>query len=847
MTKALRRSLAASLTLLMTTLGMAPGFAPAATSPVDDGQEREALALFESRVRPVLVERCQRCHGEERQKGDLRLDSLAGMLAGGGFGPAVVPGSTSESLIVEAVRYEGLEMPPEGPLEAQEVEAIARWVELGAPWPGQEHASVSREEPGSFSEDDRDYWAFQPVGRFEPPSVQDGGWSRNPIDRFVFDRLEGAGLRPAPEADRRALIRRATFDLHGLPPTPAEVDAFLADESPDAFDRLVDRLLESPRYGERWGRHWLDLVRFAESNGYRADEFRPFAWRYRDYVIDALNRDLPYDEFVRQQIAGDELYPGSPIGRVATGYLRLWVYESNQRDVEGQWDGILDDITDVTADAFLGLGMGCAKCHDHKYDPILQRDYYRLRSYFAAVIPLDDAGVQPPAPGTGEAERRAAWDALTADLRAEIAGIERRYREQAERDAVTKFQPEMQKLLAVHEESGDLSPRETQLATLAFRQVSMEYDKVSSKLEGEKDRWERLVAELERFDAIRPAEPNVEAIGDVSSVAPPTVIPGDRSGEPIEPGILSILDPEPDEIGPPRGWPSSTGRRKALASWLTDPGNPLVPRVIVNRLWQGHFGRGIVPTTSDFGRLGEAPSHPELLDWLATTLIEEGWSLKAMHRLMMTSATYRQASSRADLSACKEVDPDNALFWRMPSHRLEAEPIRDAMLAVSGELDVEMGGPSVKPEEPRRAIYTRFLRNSKDPLLGAFDVADGYLSTAQRNVTTAPTQSLLMINGSWTLDRARAFADRLFEDPALDDLGRIRLAFRLAFARPAEEQEVTAALSFVGGRDAGDRLAAAPPCGEEEVEELSSTDPDQEAWVDFCHVLLNASEFLYVD
>ncbi|QDV36541.1 PSD1 and planctomycete cytochrome C domain-containing protein [Tautonia plasticadhaerens] len=847
MTKALRRSLAASLAPLM-TLGMAPGFVLAGPSPVEEAQHREAMALFESRVRPVLVERCQRCHGEERQKGDLRLDSRAAMLAGGGFGPAVVPGSTAESLIVEAVRYEGLEMPPEGPLAEEEVEAIARWVELGAPWPGQEHAEVVRDEPGSFSRDDREYWAFQPVGRFEPPAVEDGGWSRNPIDRFVSDRLGRAGLRPAPEADKRTLIRRATFDLHGLPPTPEEVDAFLADESPEAFDRLVDRLLESPRYGERWGRHWLDLVRFAESNGYRADEFRPFAWRYRDYVIDALNRDLPYDEFVRQQIAGDELYPERPIGRVATGYLRLWVYESNQRDVQGQWDGILDDITDVTADAFLGLGMGCAKCHDHKYDPILQRDYYRLRSYFAAVIPLDDATVRPPAPGTGAAERRASWEALTADLRAEIGEIERRYREQAERDAVTKFQPEMQTLLAAREASaGDLSPRETQLATLAFRQVAMEYDKVPSKLEDEKLRWERLVAELGRFDAIRPDDPDVEAIGDVSAEAPPTVIPGDRGAEEIEPGILSILDPAPDAINPPRGWPSSTGRRTALAAWLTDTSNPLVPRVMVNRLWQGHFGRGIVPTTSDFGRLGEAPSHPELLDWLATTLIEEGWSLKSIHRLMMTSATYRQASSREDLTACKAIDPDNALLWMMPSHRLEAEPIWDAMLAVSGELDPEMGGPSVTPEAPRRAVYTRFLRNTKDPLLGAFDVADGYLSTAQRNVTTAPTQSLLMINGSWTLDRARAFTDRLFEDATLDAEARVGLAFRLAFARPPAREEVTAALAFVGGRDAGDRLAAAPPCGDEVGVGTGLPEAERTAWVDFCHVLLNASEFLYVD
>jgi hypothetical protein len=515
--------------------------------------------------------------------------------------------------------------------------------------------------------------------------------------------------------------------------------------------------------------------------------------------------------------------------------------------VEGQWDGILDDVTDVTADAFLGLGMGCAKCHDHKYDPILQRDYYRLRSYFAALIPLDDASVVPPAPGTGEAERRAAWEALTADIRAEMAELEQTARERAEESAVSKFQPQMQELLQVHEDSGQLDPREMQLTTLAFRQVVMEYEKVPSQLKDTtKERWEQLAAELKQFDAIRPSQPNVEAIGDVGPVAPPTVIPGDRSGEEIEPGILSILDPGPAEIGPTKGWPSTTGRRSALVAWLTDPENPLVPRVMVNRLWQTHFGRGIVATTSDFGRLGEAPSHPELLDYLATRLIAEGWSLKAIHRLMMTSATYRQSSFREDLTACKAVDPENLLFWRMPVHRIEAEPIRDAMLAVSGELDLDMGGPSVPPDEPRRSIYTRFLRNVKDPMLGAFDVADGYLSTGQRNVTTAPTQSLLMINGSWTLQRAEAFADRLFEDSSLDDAGRIRLAFRLAFGRTPAQEEVMAALAFVGGRDTGDRLAAAPPCGVDGPSPGTS-EAGWTAWVDFCHVLFNASEFLYVD
>ncbi|MEW4569764.1 PSD1 and planctomycete cytochrome C domain-containing protein [Tautonia sp. JC769] len=839
MTRALLSSarlpaLGSILTLL--SIGLLP---PAAQA--DEAPDREGLQLFESRVRPILIDRCQRCHGEENQKGDLRVDSLAHLLGGGRTGPAVVPGDLVESLLVEAVRYEGFEMPPDGQLPAEEVEALVRWVELGAPWPGQEHAEAIRETPGTFTDADRSYWALQPVAEVEAPAVNDSGWGRNPIDRFIFDRLDAAGLSPAPEADRRTLIRRATFDLHGLPPTPEEVDAFLADDSPDAFDRLVDRLLDSPRYGERWGRHWLDLVRFAESDGYRADAYRPFAWRYRDYVIDAFNRDLPYDQFVREQIAGDELDPESPVGRVATGYLRLWVYESNQRDVEGQWDGILDDITDVTADAFLGLGMGCARCHDHKYDPILQKDYYRLRSYFAAVVPRDDLNVLPDAPATGEAERRAAWEALTAATRAEIAELEARHRERAAQSAIKLFQPHMQDL--IREDRDALSPREQQLATLAFRQVLMEYDKVPNQLKDEKARWEELVAELKRFDAIRPAGANVDTIADVGPVPPPTLIPGDRSGEDVAPGILSILDPEPADIAPPPGWPDSTGRRTALASWLTDPGNPLVPRVMVNRLWQYHFGKGIVATSSDFGRLGEEPSHPELLDWLASTFIDEGWSLKSLHRMMMTSSTYRQASSRDDLESCQAVDSENTLLWRMPPHRLEAEPIRDAMLAVSGELDLDLGGPSVPADQPRRSIYTKFIRNTKDPVLGAFDIADGYLSTAQRNVTTAPTQSLMMINGAWTLKRAEAFASRLLDAPDPTDAARVRRAFRLAYARSPDSDEVAAALAFLRGPGAEDDLVAA----DLSCDGGSEAPADRAAWVDFCHVLLNANEFLYVD
>jgi len=811
----------------------------AASDPASVEAELELERFFETEVRPLLAENCVKCHGEDRQKGGLRLDSREGLMSGGFLGPAVVPGEPEESPLIWAVRREGPEMPPTGdPLDDQAIAQLERWVELGAHWPsGADRAAIRGEGP-QFTEDDRSYWAFQPVETVEPPAIDGDDWSRNPIDRFVLRKLRQAGLSPAPEADRRTFIRRVTFDLTGLPPTPEAVETYVNDPAGDAHERLVDRLLESDRYGEHWGRHWLDLVRYAESNGYRADEFRPNAWRYRDYVIQALNDDLPYDQFLREQLAGDEIDPDDPTSKVATGYLRLWTYESNQRDVETQWDAILNDVTDVTADVFLGLGMACARCHDHKYDPILQEDYFRLRAVFEPLRPRDDLSIEPTGPGTGVAERRAAWEALTADIRAEIAALEGPIRERAAQTAIEKFQPGMRAILNRPKE--ELAPRERQLHELAFRQVLLEWEKaIPKQLKGEKqERWEALQERLEAFEAIRPpVSGTVDTVTDLGANAPPTVIPG-SSGEPIEPGPLTLLDPEPWEVEPPSDWAPTTGRRSKLADWLTDPDNPLTSRVIVNRLWARHFGRGIVATTSDFGRLGEPPTHPELLDWLAARLIDEGWSLKAIHRLILTSSTYRQASTRPDETAVREIDPQNRWLWHVPIRRLEAESIRDAVLAVSGELDPTAGGPSVETSAPRRSIYTKFKRNTKDPLLDVFDVADGYGSVSARNVTTTPTQSLLMINGDWALERASAFADRLFEeDPNRTEVERIDRAFRLAFGRPAEPVENDGARAFLADQSA--LIRAETNDGEAAIL--------REAWVDFCHILLNANEFLYVD
>ncbi len=640
----------------------------------------------------------------------------------------------------------------------------------------------------------------------------------------MLARLRAEGLEPAPEADRLTLIRRATFDLTGLAPTPAEVDAYLGDEHPDAHERLIDRLLASPHYGERWARHWLDLVRYADSNGYRADEYRPDSWRYRDYVVQALNSDKPYARFVTEQLAGDELAPADPRVLVATTYLRLWTYEHNQRDVKGQWEAILNDVTDVTGDVFLGLGIGCARCHDHKFDPILQDDYYRLQAFFTPMLPRDDLHLTTPEQWATYQEKLAVWESKTETIRASIEALERPFKEKAAAGAVAKFPDDIKQILSKPE--ADRTPYEEQLYRLAYLQIIEEYDKL--KLKGpERERWDALQKELAAFDAVKPAEPPRRVYRERCRPerlrSPPFPATG-RNGRSRR-VICRCSMPRRRGGRDRRRRPTRAGRRLALASWLTRPDNPLVPRVMVNRIWHYHFGSGLVATPSDFGRLGERPSHPELLDWLASEFLRVAGSLKAMHRLIMTSATYRQTALRAMPEVARIKDPENRLLWRINPRRLEIEPIRDAMLEASGELDLTVGGPGVATDKPRRTLYTKVMRNTRDPLLEQFDAPDGSNTTPTRNVTVTPSQSLMLINGGWVLQRARNFADRLQREAGDDSADRVRLAYRLAFGRSPSVQEQADALAFL----------------------RRSGPADTESLVDFCHDLLNANEFLYVD
>jgi mono/diheme cytochrome c family protein len=819
----------------------------------DLGLEAARLRFFEEKVRPLLWERCVSCHGPDKQKGGLRLDSRQSALDGGESGPAVVPGKPDESLLVEAIKHEGLEMPPTGKLEAAEVEQLTRWVAMGAPWPSA--AELPRPIAAALRqkqlEEGRNWWSFRPLGeqleceRRGTADIPGGtawdGWPRNPIDRFLLKAQLENGLTPAPPADRRTLIRRLTFDLIGLPPTPDEVEAFESDPAPDAYERLVERLLSSPRYGQHWARFWLDLVRYAESDGYRQDAYRPHAWRYRDYVVSSFNCDKPYNQFVTEQLAGDELDPSNLEYRVAVGFLRLGTYEFNQRDVRGQWSEILNEITDVSGEVFLGLSVGCARCHDHKFDPIPQRDYDRLRAFFAPLFPRDDLPLATDREQAAYNAKRSAWNRKTAEVRQRLEELERPHRERAAAGAFAKFPDDIKQILRTPEALR--TPLEKQLAALANRQVILEREKEPSLEGAEKALRDQLRHQLAQHGPPPPELPAVMSVTDVGRDPPPTVVPGTRKGELVEPGYLSVIDPTPAAISPPPAAPASTGRRLALARWLTQPDHPLTTRVIVNRIWQFHFGRGLVATSSDFGRLGDRPSHPDLLDWLARQMVADGWRLKPLHRLIVTSAAYRQSAERPESEAvgASQIDPENRFLWRWNILRLDAEEIRDAMLRVSGELQsAVLGGPSSGNDEPRRSVELRIIRNSQDPLLDAFDAPNRYTSIGSRTATTTATQALLLANGPWTSLRAEAFARRLETeancqppDPPGADPRLVR-GFLLAYGRPPDPDEIIHAQEFLANQ--AQRVGVSGnPIGQ------------RAALVDFCHVLLNSNEFLYID
>jgi hypothetical protein len=723
-----------------------------------------------------------------------------------------------------------------------------------------------------FRKEQRNHWAYRKAVKPAIPAVKQRGWVRTPVDAFVLEKLEAKGLAPAPRADKLTLLRRASFDLTGMPPTPEEVSAFLADKSPRAFEKLVDRLLASPRYGEKWARHWLDLARYAESEGFKADETRPNAWRYRDYVIKSFNADKPYDRFIREQIAGDELWPDDPDAVVATGFNRHYPDEYNARNLMQRRQEILNDVTDTVGAVFLATTYGCARCHDHKYDPVLQKDYYRLQAFFAPMRAKDDYVLVSKAEQAAHARKLAMWQEQTKDLREQIAKIEAPVIKAIYDDSFEKYPAEIQ--LAVNTPPEKRDSMQWLMYHKAQWQLNYGVDEdgngVGQKLKGEqKKQWESLRKQLAAFDGIKPAPlPVGSGLTDVGPQAPKHyLLKGggyDAYGEEVQPGFLTILAPADAPIVPPR--PGTTGRRTALANWLADPANPLSSRVMVNRLWHYHFGRGIVGTPSDFGEMRDRETHRELLDWLAVSFVEQGWSLKKMHRLMMLSNAYQQSTAVNEAAA--KSDPDNTLLWRFRRQRLTGEEIRDAILVVSGQMNWRMGGPSVFPDIPkemdvrggwnrkesdeqkkRRSIYTFVRRNSRYPMFQAFDMPDTHESCARRAVTTTAPQALNLLNDRVVLNAAFAFAGRVLQDAGADVNAQIERAYLLAFGRRPIAAEREQALAFfqqqaalIQSRLDAKQPVAVPPNCPVQMEPARAA-----ALVDFCHVLFNTNEFVYVN
>ncbi|MFG0262948.1 MAG: DUF1553 domain-containing protein, partial [Novipirellula sp. JB048] len=695
-------------------------------------------------------------------------------------GPAIVVGEPAESLLVEALRYESFEMPPEAPLEEEPIAGLEKWIAAGAPWPD----DVTIQPPPTISDDDRQWWCYQPILDPEPPVIASDDWSRGDLDRFILARLQQANLAPASQADPLSLVRRAHFAITGLPPDAATLQA--ASSADFDYPAMVDRLLQSEAYGENQARYWLDLVRYADSDGYRADHLRPHARHYRDYVIRAFNEDKPYDRFIREQLAGDEIDPGNRDAHIATMFLRHWIYEHNQRDVETQWHQILYDITETTSDVFLAQGLKCARCHDHKFDPLLQKDYFRFKAFFAPFEPVEDHPVADAETRRIYQAEYARWESATAEIRERLREIEYPVVIQhATRERADRFIDEIQAM--IHKRPHEREPYEQQIAALAERQFDLPYDKLSQWLSEEQEaERQALHKKLAEFDAIKPDPlPSIAFVAsDVGPVAPVTFIPDDPDQTPIAPGFLTLLDDTEAEITPPPASLRSTGRRTALADWIASPENPLTARVIVNRVWQQHFGVGLVETSSDFGRLGVPPTHPLLLDWLATRFIEDGWSLKQLHRRILLSATYRQTSQRPLDDALRAADPNNRLLWRMNPRRLSGEEITDAVLTASGELD-----------SAKRAIYKTVRRNSPDPILAAFDAPDRMSSVGKRHRTTTSPQALLLSNGSWSHQRATAIAQRFAQNG--DDESLIANAYQALYSRQPSHEEVQMALEFL--------------------------------------------------
>ena len=813
----------------------------------DQEHSPEQIKFFETEIKPILVEHCFKCHGVKGSpKGGLSLTSRKSLLRGGETGPAVSLESPRESVLLEAVNYESYEMPPSGKLPQAAIDSLTKWVEMGLPWtPGDEvePVEINQHSPPPVNDETKKFWSFQQVSRPEIPRVKDLPWVRTPVDAFVLKRLEEAGLQPASPAAKTALLRRAYYDLIGLPPSPDEVQEFVSNDAPDAFERVVDQLLESPHYGERWGRHWLDLVRYAETNSYERDGEKPFVWRYRDYVIRSFNEDKPYDQFVKEQIAGDELQQVTADSIIATGYYRLGIWQDEPVDAQQELFEDLDDLVRTTGEVYLGMTVGCARCHDHKLDPIPQTDYYGMLAFFRNVQRLGD---------------RSHESVLAASVR--TLGTD---------DIVERFE----RLVREHKEATDENRKELGKLDVRIKAdlVGVENDEwqaEQTRIEIAKTRigkilteddFARYVALTTERDQLRqfrpPGDEQALCVKEHGRAAPPThvLIRGNAHvpGDVVEPHFPSVLSPPAPRINSPAEGVESTGRRSALAEWLTSRDNPLTARVMVNRIWHYHFGRGIVRSTSDFGFQGIAPTHPELLDWLASDFMDGGWRMKRLHKLIMLSNTYQMSSQPNEQALAK--DPINDRMWRFDMRRLSAEEIRDSILAVNNSLNRDtMFGPSVFvsiPEEvlagqsrpgagwgqsspadrARRSVYIHVKRSLVVPMMASFDGADTDASCPIRFVTTQPTQALGMLNSDFVNEQAEVFAKYLIEAAGSDIKEQVALGLRRSVQREPTSAEIERGVKLIST-----------------LQQKYHLSPEA-ALKQFCVTALNLNEFMYLD
>jgi mono/diheme cytochrome c family protein len=825
--------------LIAGTGGLAQGpssSAPSVQVSVTESPQPDpaAVKFFETKVRPILAEHCFQCHGPDKQKAGLRLDSRSAVLKGGESGPAVVPGIAERSLLIDAINYgDVVQMPPTGKLLPQAIADLTTWVKMGTPWPERrDEGGKMRDEgansslthhPSSFN-----HWAFQPPAIPPLPPVKQTDWPQTPIDQFVLAQLEAKGLEPAAGADKPTLIRRATFDLTGLPPTPDELDAFLRDDSPDAYDKVVDRLLASPRYGERWGRHWLDVARYADSNGADENRIHANAWRYRDYVVAAFNNDQPYDRFIVEQLAGDLLPAADREARnrhlIATGFLAIGPKPLLANDAVKVELDVVDEQIDSIGRALLALTLGCARCHDHKFDPIPASDYYALAGIFKSTTTIDKYDFQ-------------------------------NHRSWTERALGTAEEEER------------------------HQRLKAEYDRANERrrLSDDQNEQKQYIAQMKTLRKELAAIPVAMAVREGSVANMPILVRGNH------------LTPGPEV---PRRFPqvlagkhqapldNDASGRLELAEWLVRPDHPLTARVMVNRIWKWHFGEGIVRSVDNFGRLGEQPDNQPLLDYLAVRFASSGWSVKAMHRLMVMSATYQQSSAILDFGFSildsksagplidnpkskiqnpELVDPENRLLWRMYRRRLEAEEIRDALLSVSGQLDLTMSGAVLSPElnvervaergkgegqeaiarayrTTRRSLYLPVIRSGLYELFQAFDFAEPSIVTGHRDSTTVAPQALFLMNSDLVWQASQHLAGRLLTQHDGNDAQRVHVAYECAYGRTPTSNETARALAFIKAYE--EELAN---------DELDSHERRERAWQAWCRVILASNEFIYVE